>query len=622
MHSKSISRSIGRLFSALMLASLLAASGALRDVSTVRAFDTIDLHITDLFANPDIAYANEDVRVWITVENIGNMAATAFHIDAYADRTPAGCSDPGDYFITVSGLGAGATQVFSITYRAGDLSNGPHNIYAFVDSQCAVTESNESNNQAGPDSVMVIPQPVAPPVHDDINAAKTMPGLPYWDSVNVVGATRAYDDPAVLGECLLDPGMASVWYQVTPAVDISLIIETTGSDYDTYIAVWTGTRGDLSLVTCNDDSGFGIKESMVRPDLTAGTQYYVEVAQVAVMKGFPYASLARIAGSGSDEVATTYIGGTLKFRVTAEDPSADFDGDGPSDIGYFRASTGTWGILQSSEYFAYGSPLFFSWGQTGDVATPGDFDGDKKWDFAFRTPPSGGQSAAYRILLSSTGYDYATTLTVPAGWPGLGDTPVVEDYNGDGISDPAIWRANAGVWIIPLSPSFTTYEFHSWGQSGDIPIKGDFDGDGRADLGYFRPSTGEWGFLLSIFNYSYAFPLFFSWGTSADIPVMADYDGDGWGDVAVVIPPAGGQSRAYRILPSSTWWDPATSITVPAGWPGLGDTPVPGDYDGDGIADPAIWRASTGVWIIPKSSWDNTAYMFASWGATGDQLAR
>jgi hypothetical protein len=300
----------------------------------------------------------------------------------------------------------------------------------------------------------------------------------------------------------------------------------------------------------------------------------------------------------------------------------DFDGDGHADAGYFRASTGVWGILRSAFEFDYGSPVYFSWGTTGDIAVSGDYDGDGKSDPTIRRPPAGGQSAAYMMLLSSMGYDFGHTFTVPAGWPGLGDTPVPGDYNGDGRTDPAIWRGNTGVWIIPLSPTFSSYQFFSWGASGDTPVGADVDGDGRTDVGYWRPSTGVWGFLRSSMGYSYASPLFFSWGTSGDIMVMADYDGDDLADPAVVIPPAGGQSRAYRILLSTLAYDAGSSVTVPAGWPGLGDTPVPADYDGDGKADPGIWRANTGIWIVPTSSSNYTSYGFLVWGASGDQIAK
>jgi predicted outer membrane repeat protein len=301
---------------------------------------------------------------------------------------------------------------------------------------------------------------------------------------------------------------------------------------------------------------------------------------------------------------------------------SDFESDGVSDMAYFHPATGMWGILQSSEDFSYSSPRYYSWGASTDILAAGDYDGDGLWDPAVRTPPAGGQSAAYRILRSTTGYDFGSSLTIPAGWPGLGDTPVPGDFNGDGFMEPGIWRGNTGVWIIPLSPTFTSYAFYSWGASGDKPIAADVDGDGQSDIGYWRPSTGVWGFLVSSMGYSYASPTFFSWGASTDTPVMADYDGDGLADPAVVIPPAGGQSKAYRILLSTLAYDPAQSMTVPAGWPGLNDTPVPADRDGDGKADAGIWRANTGIWIIPKSSTNNTSYMFAAWGASGDLVVK
>jgi hypothetical protein len=38
-----------------------------------------------------------------------------------------------------------------------------------------------------------------------------------------------------------------------------------------------------------------------------------------------------------------------------------------------------------------------------------------------------------------------------------------------------------------------------------------------------------------------------------------------------------------------------------------------GDFDGDGLDDPGIWRASTSVWIIPRSSANYGTFIFRQW---------
>ena len=124
----------------------------------------------------------------------------------------------------------------------------------------------------------------APPVHDDFDSAKEINAIEYHDTVNTTEATPSdtvpnVDDPSNF-QC--DgfnhlAGFASVWYTYTPPEIQSISLDTIGTNYDTYIAVWTGTRGNLTLVACNDETASGFSElSLVA---AAGTTYYIEIAQ-------------------------------------------------------------------------------------------------------------------------------------------------------------------------------------------------------------------------------------------------------------------------------------------------------------------------------------------------------
>lgn len=111
---------------------------------------------------------------------------------------------------------------------------------------------------------------------DDFDGALLISGIPYLNTTDTTTATSASDDPAI-SDCNLGAGSATVWFKYTSPSTQSIYIDTYGSDYNTFIAVWRGPRGDLTPVICNDNAGNGLQSAVVLP--ADNNTYYIEVGQ-------------------------------------------------------------------------------------------------------------------------------------------------------------------------------------------------------------------------------------------------------------------------------------------------------------------------------------------------------
>jgi hypothetical protein len=193
----------------------------------------------------------------------------------------------------------------------------------------------------------------------------------------------------------------------------------------------------------------------------------------------------------------------------------DYDADGITDIGVWRAPQGTWYILKSSD----GGLISQQWGDhsSGDVPVPGDYDGDGQTDIAVWRAFEG----TWSILQSSDG----ATLTRAWGTQNAGDIAVPGDYDGDGRSDIAVWRSYEGYWYIyKSSEGFSgpnAMLIRAWGTryAGDIPVPADYDGDGRTDIAVWREPEHTWYILRS----SDGGISINSWGAPGDYPVPSCY---------------------------------------------------------------------------------------------------
>jgi hypothetical protein len=271
----------------------------------------------------------------------------------------------------------------------------------------------------------------------------------------------------------------------------------------------------------------------------------------------------------------------------------DFTGDGKTDVTVWRPSSGYWFSIDSGN----GWGISTQWGGPGDVPVSGDFSfgaADGKADNIVFRPSEGN----WYWIDSVTGSGWWQN------WGGQGDIPAVGDFDGDGLSDITVWRHfpnggyPGGTWWVINSHDWSVSAVQ-WGQEGDIPVPCDYDGDGISDLAVFRPSAGTFYVSRSLGG-----TMTQALGTQGDIPLPGDYDGDGQCDVAVWHPYNG--SWTYKSSYTGNFSSTNEGLN--------GDVPVPGDYDGDGRIDKVLWRPSNATF---SGYLTGGGQVNVSWGSGG-----
>lgn len=276
--------------------------------------------------------------------------------------------------------------------------------------------------------------------------------------------------------------------------------------------------------------------------------------------------------------------------------SNDFDGDMISDIAFFDNSKKSWHIVYGNDLHEneinLTSSLLKDIKDAGLlIPIPSDYDGDGKTDIALYNK----SNSVWHILRSSD--SVSTDKIWCSDW---GEIPLPGDVDGDAKADYSCFNSNDGRW-----PSFTStkndYYYKQFSPSPtDIALYSDIDGDKKSDYVIYKPILGGYEVHLTsclsepsgrtcggstesgIVNVTI--------GTITSRAIPQDYDGDGKTDLATWTPENGKWeiSFAKSFIESKSG---NTQKTVVIGKPG--DIPMPGDYNGDGKADIAIYHLDT-----------------------------
>ncbi len=138
----------------------------------------------------------------------------------------------------------------------------------------------QSSSPSTPEPTATPTATAEPATNDNFENAQTitLSNNTFSAREDISGATVAYDDPTLT--CANRVGYKTVWFNYTPTIDESISLSTSGSNYDTILGIWQGSRGSLTSVGCNDDENYPTiaTSKLSGIAVNAGESYFIEAA--------------------------------------------------------------------------------------------------------------------------------------------------------------------------------------------------------------------------------------------------------------------------------------------------------------------------------------------------------
>ena len=170
---------------------------------------------------------------------------------------------------------------------------------------------------------------------------------------------------------------------------------------------------------------------------------------------------------------------------------------------------------------------------------------------------------------------------------------------------------SSGEWHLRHSEGDTTMFYY--GNPGDVPFLGDWDCDGEATPGLFRQSDA-FAYLRNSNSQGIA-DIRFYFGNPSDIPLAGDFNGDGCDTLSIYRP----ENQTFYImneLGKDEGGLGAAEYSFMFGNPG--DSPVAGDWDGDGVDEIGLYRETTGFLYYRNTLTTGVAHGEMFFGNPGD----
>jgi hypothetical protein len=220
-------------------------------------------------------------------------------------------------------------------------------------------------------------------------------------------------------------------------------------------------------------------------------------------------------------------------------------------------------------------------------ATPlvGDFNGDGVTNTGYRA----GQEFVLRMT---------DGRLVRFVWGRASDRPIVGDWNGNGVDTIGLIRGNE--WLLRNSNSRGDVQLRfRYGRSSDTFLTGDFNGDGRDTPGVRR----GWEWILRTQPGAGPADVRFGYGKPTDTPVVGDFNGNGVTTIGVV---RGNQ----WLLRDANSRGPTTRDFL---YGRSTDTPVTGDWNGSGADGVGVVR--NGAWYLRHDASRGARDLLLEWSA-------